>query len=103
MWVHPDIVQDEQWETSKPKLKGKSYNVVFLATDDDSVTVAFLSNSVGEKLALAAQLSTSQPVGIHSGKQYLRPYDQTPDGEPQPTTSGTAAPIQAPMPKEKKR
>ena len=24
MWVHPDIIQDEQWETSKPKLKGKS-------------------------------------------------------------------------------
>jgi len=21
MWVHPDIVEDEQWESSKPKLK----------------------------------------------------------------------------------
>jgi len=37
MWVHPDIVQDEQWETSKLKLKDKSCNAVSFATDDDSV------------------------------------------------------------------
>jgi len=44
MWVHLDIVQDEQWETSKPKHKGKSCNAVSLATDDNSVTVASLSD-----------------------------------------------------------
>ena len=70
MWVHPDIVKDEQWETNKPK--GKSCNVISLAADDDSVVVASLSNSKGEKPALAAQPSTSQPVGTRSGKQYLR-------------------------------
>jgi len=37
MWVHPDIVKDEQWESSKPKLKGKSFNVVSPAADDDTV------------------------------------------------------------------
>ena len=26
MWVHPDIVKDEQGETNKPKFKGKSCN-----------------------------------------------------------------------------
>jgi len=36
MWVHPDVVQDEQWEASKPKLKGRSCNAVSLATDDNS-------------------------------------------------------------------
>jgi len=35
MWVLPDIVQDKQWATNKPKLKGKSCNVISLATDDD--------------------------------------------------------------------
>ena len=95
MWVHPDIAQDEQWETNKPKLKGKSCNVVSLATDDDSVTVDSLSDSEGEKPTLAAQPSTSQPVGTRSGKQYLRQYDQTPDGALQPTMSGTAALVQA--------
>ena len=66
MWVHPDIVKDEQWETNKPK--EKSCNIISLEADDDSVTVASLSDSEGEKLALAAQPSTSQPVGTRSGK-----------------------------------
>jgi len=54
MWVHPDIIKDEQWETNRRKLKGKSFNVVSLAADDDSVTVASLSDSEGEKSALIA-------------------------------------------------
>jgi len=54
MSVHSDIVKDEQWESYKPKLKGKSGNTVSLATGDDVVPVAFLSNSEEEKLALAA-------------------------------------------------
>ena len=26
MWVYSDIIKDEQWESNKPKLKGKSCN-----------------------------------------------------------------------------
>ena len=69
MWVYPYIIKDEQWETSKPKLKSKSCNTVSLATDDDSVTVASLSDLEGEKLALVTQPATSQPMGTRSGKQ----------------------------------
>jgi len=50
MCVHPDIIKDEQWETSKYKLKGKSCNTISLAIDDDSVTIASLSDSEEEKL-----------------------------------------------------
>ena len=92
MWVHPDIVNDEQWESSKPKLKGKSWNIVSLATDDDVVTISSLNDSKKEKLVLAAQPATSQPVSIRSEKSYLRQYDQTPDETQQPT-SGIIAPV----------
>ena len=68
IWVHLDIVKDEQWEANRPKLKGKICNAVSLTADDDSVTVASLSDSEGEKPALAVQPSTSQPEGTHSGK-----------------------------------
>ena len=54
MWVHPYIVKDEQWETNKPKLIEKSCNDVSLAVDDNFMTVASLSDSKGEKPALAA-------------------------------------------------
>ena len=69
MWVHPNIVRDEQWETSKPKLKGKACNAISLVIDDDSVTIASLTDSEGEKLALAVQPANSQPVGTRSDKQ----------------------------------
>ena len=26
MWMHPDLIQDEQWDSKKPKTKGKSSN-----------------------------------------------------------------------------
>ena len=68
MCVHSDIVKDEQQKTNKPKLKEKSCNVVSLTVDDDSVTVASLSNSEGEKPVLTTQPSTLQPVGTCSGK-----------------------------------
>jgi len=103
MWLHSDIVQDEQWETSKPKLKDKSSNTVFLITDDNSVTVTSLNDSEEEKLALTTQLTTSLPVGTRSSKQYLQQYDQTPEGAPQPMTSGTTAPTQATVPNDKEK
>jgi len=106
MWVHLDIVKDEQWESSQPKLKGKSCNVISLAQDDDKATVASFSSSEEEKFVFAAQPATSQPVGTGSSKQYLWQYNQTPDETQQPRTLGNAAPVQVseltfPLDKEK--
>ena len=28
MWIHPDLAQDEQWDSKKSKAKGKSCNVI---------------------------------------------------------------------------
>jgi len=42
-------------------------------------------------------------VGTRSGKHYLQQYDQTPDEAPPPTTSGTTAHVQAPVPKDKEK
>jgi len=103
MWVHSNIIKDEQWETNRPKLKGKSCNAISIAADDDSVTVTSLSDSEGEKPALASQASTSQPVATRSSKQFLWQYDQTRDGAPQPMISGAAAPVQAPVPRDKEK
>ena len=71
MWVHLDIFNDEQFESSKPKLKGNSCNAISLATDDDTVTITSLSESEEETAALAAQPTTLQLVGTLSEKLYL--------------------------------
>ena len=40
MWIHPDLVQDEQWASKKSKSKGKSCNVISILPDDGSLTSA---------------------------------------------------------------
>ena len=65
MWVYPDIVKDEHWESSKPNLKGRSCNVVSLVNNDDAMTVPSLSDS---EIALAAQPTSSKLIGTQSCK-----------------------------------
>jgi len=105
MWVNPDIIKDKQWESSKPKLKDKSCNAVSFVTNDDAVTIASLSDSKEEKLVLAVQPATSQPISTRSGRMYLWQYARW---DTMPTTLGTTAPVQAsapspPLDKEKQK
>ena len=66
MRVHLDIVKDEQWESSKPELKGKSCNAISLITDDEVVILASLSGSKEEKLSSAALYLLV--IGTQTGK-----------------------------------
>jgi len=72
MWVHPDLAQDEQWDSKKSKSKGRSCNVVSVLPDDDNVIIASLSDSENERHAFITQADVPQPVGTRSGKSYLK-------------------------------
>ena len=79
MWVHPDLAQDKQWDSKKPKAKDKSCNVILVLTDDDNVTIASLSDSKNEEHAFIAHDAAAQPTGTRSEKSYLRQYEKTTD------------------------
>ena len=87
MWIHPDLVQDVQWDSKKPKSKGKSCNVISILPDDGNFTSASLSDSEGEKLACMAQADTPQQTGTRSEKSYLKQYEKSTDETQQQTTS----------------
>ena len=53
--MHPDLTNDEQWDSKEPKLKAKFCNVISVLPDDDNITVPSLSDSEDEKHALIAQ------------------------------------------------
>jgi len=55
MWIHPDLVQDVQWDSKRSKSKGKSCNVISVLPDDDNLMSASLSDSEGEKHACTTQ------------------------------------------------
>ena len=76
MWIHPDLVQDEQWDSKRPKSKGKSCNVISILPDDGNLTTASLSDSEGERHACTTQTDVPQPMGTRSGKSYLKQYEK---------------------------
>ena len=72
MWVHPDLAQDEQWDSKKSKSKGRSCNIVSVLSDDDTVTIASLSDSENERHAFTAQADVPKPTTTRSEKSYLK-------------------------------
>jgi len=91
--MHPDLAQDEQWDSNKSKSKGRSCNIVSILPDDDNVTIASLSDSENERHVFTAQADVPQPTGTRSGNSYLKQYDKTTDETQQQTTS-----VEVPVP-----
>ena len=79
MWVHPDLVQHEQWASKKSKSKGNSCNVISILSDDSNLTSASLSDSEGEKHACTTQADVPQPIGTRSEQSYLKQYEKATD------------------------
>ena len=55
MWVHPDILNDEQWIKANAKGKGKSCNVISISKVNDIVLITALTDFEEEHIVLAAQ------------------------------------------------
>ena len=64
MWVHPDLAQNEQWDSKKFKSKGRSCNIVSVLPDDDNVTIASLSDSKNERHVFTTQADEPQPTAL---------------------------------------
>ena len=62
MWVHPDLVDNQQWTTvtsrrSKGQAKASSCNVVFTSSREAETDVPSLNDSEEETIVLAAKLN----------------------------------------------
>ena len=62
MWVHPDLTQDEQWDSKESKSKGRSCNVMSILPDDDNMIIASLSDSENERHAFTTHANEPQPT-----------------------------------------
>ena len=77
MWVHPDLVESQQWTTTtKKKSRGKAKalpcNVVCASAWEAKTDVPSLTDSEEETIVLAVELDTLLVVEIHSGQSYLK-------------------------------
>jgi len=76
MWVHPDIVHDEQWTKVSRKGKNKSSNVISVSKEADVALPETLYSDEERLRVLTAQPATAQQQGTRSGQAYLKQYDQ---------------------------
>jgi len=67
----PEYYQRRAMGVESAQAQRQTCNIISLAQDDDTATIASLSSSEEEKFAFTAQPTASQPVGTRSGKQYL--------------------------------
>jgi len=89
MWVHPDIVQSQQWTTvtnrkSKGMAKASSSNVVSISTREIKEDVTSLTSSGDEESAIAADTGIPLTSKSQSSKQYLKQYGEPMVNSPQP-------------------
>jgi len=89
MWVHPDIVESQQWTTvtsrkSRGKAKVSFSNVVSISTRETEKDVASLTSSGDKESAFVADTGTPPTSKTRSGKQYLRQYSEPVANSPQP-------------------
>nr|ABD63154.1 hypothetical protein 20.t00006 [Asparagus officinalis] len=94
MWVHPDLLRDQQWTSTSSKKKGgkaKSSNMISPSITENDDHLKPLTDSEEERIALAAYPGDNP--GTRSGKTYLRDYGQNaPEVEEQPQDAGGSAP-----------
>jgi len=107
MWVHPDLVENQQWITvinikSKGKAKVSPCNVVCTSSREAETDVPSLTNSEEETIVLTAVLNIPLVAETCSGQSYLKKYDEMVANPPKSTAELTKQSTKQPMEKKKK-
>ena len=77
MWVHPDLVEGQQWTTvtnrkSKGKARASHYNVVSASSQEVETDVPSLTDSEEEMIVLATELNAPLIAETRLGQSYFR-------------------------------
>jgi len=97
MWVHPDLVEDQQWTTvtnrkSKGKAKALPCNVVCTSSRKVEIDVPSLTDSEDETVVLTIELNAPLVAETRSGQSYLKKYDEMVANLPNPPQSQPSHP-----------
>lgn len=63
MWVHPDLLKDEQWSSPSIQEKMWTYNTISINFEEDYTTANALTESEEEALAMIAHQDEPNPNG----------------------------------------
>ena len=97
MWVHPDLVEGQQWTTvtnkkSRGKANASPCNMVCASSQEAKTNVPLLTDSKEETIILAAKLNAPLVAETRSGQSYLKKYDEMVANLPNPPQSQPSHP-----------
>ena len=78
MWIHPDLIKDQQWSVStsqkaKGKAKARSCNMIGVSLIEGDALTASLTDSDNEAMAADTEIPLA---GTRSGKPFAKQYDE---------------------------
>jgi len=106
MWVHPDLVEGQQWiivtnMKSRGKAKALPSNVVGASSREAKTDVASVIDSEEETIVLTAEPNAPLVAKTHSGQSYLKKYDEMVANSLKPTSEPTKQFMKQPVEKQK--
>jgi len=106
MWVHPDLVEGQQWTTitnkkSRSKTKASLCYVVCVSSRKAETNIPSLTNSEEETSVLATKPNASLIEGNRSDQSYLKKYDETVANLSKSIPEPTKQSMKQPMEKQK--
>ena len=105
MWVHPDLVEGQQWTiVTNRKFRGKAKvlpcNVVCASYREAETDVPSLTDTE-ETIVLAAEPNASLVAGTRSDQSYMKKYNKMVANPPKPTPKPTKQSTKQPVEKQK--
>jgi len=106
MWVHPDLMEGQQWTTitnkkSKGKARASPCNVECAFSQEAETDVLSLIDSEEETIVLATELNAPLVAKTCLGQSYLKKYNELVANLPRPTAEPTKPSVKQPVEKQK--
>ena len=97
MWVHPDLIKDQQWtvgnrKKAKGKAKASSYNMIGVSTVEKEANIASLIDSEEEEFVFNTEPEIPH-VGTRSGRQFSKIYDEAVASSSEPMGKAMEQPL----------
>ena len=98
MWVHPDLVKDQQWtvgtsKKAKGKAKASSCNMISILTSEEETNIVSLTDSEEEEEFAFNAEPGIPPAGTRSGRQFSKIYDEAVAGSSEPKGKAVEQPL----------
>ena len=97
MWVHPDLIKDQQWTVgsnrrTKGKARAASCNMIGISATEEETNIASLTDSEEEEFVFNTEPEIPH-AGTRSGRRFSKTYDEAVASPSEPKGKAVEQPL----------